>query len=108
MRTLVVASAALILASCGGADSAADRPGLARSQGGESTTIASGPQDEPGRDAPEYVGLSEADAQSLAKSKGMQVRICRQGEPCGGSTDLRDDRVNLYVDNDVVQKARVF
>jgi hypothetical protein len=58
--------------------------------------------------APEFVGLTLDEAQSLAAQRGMSVRV--QGEdgtcvPLTGLQTLQPDRVNLYVENGRVVTA---
>jgi hypothetical protein len=69
-------------------------------------TCASNSAGERARKAPGYVGLSEDAAISKAKAAGAPVRVmCRDGEVLGGTADLREDRVNLDVDDDRVKVA---
>ncbi len=53
--------------------------------------------------AGEFLGLSQAQAQALAKDRGWTVRVLRDGAV--GTADLRSDRVNVQLENDRVTSA---
>lgn len=61
-----------------------------------------------GTDAPAFVGLKENAARSLAKQKGLEVRLCQVGEDCILTMDLRRDRVNLFLEDGRVRSARIY
>lgn len=50
-----------------------------------------------------FVGLREEQARSLARTKGLRVRVLREGE--FNTADLRGDRVNLSFDGASVATA---
>ncbi len=54
-------------------------------------------------EASEFVGLREEQARALARTKGLRVRVLREGE--FNTLDLRGDRVNLSFDGDSVATA---
>lgn len=58
---------------------------------------------------PEYVGLGEAEATERAEDDGLQVRVVgRDGECFAVTMDIRDDRVNFEVADDVVIAAAIY
>lgn len=99
MRTAIALTTALLLAACGG-DGDAETPQLPT----EPVCI-----DENATPAPEFVGLSEEDATELTEERGLEIRVVgRDGECQAVTMDLREDRVNLELADDVVVGAAIY
>jgi hypothetical protein len=61
-----------------------------------------------GTPAPEFVGLGERQAADLAAARGMHIRVAvRDGESFALAMNLRTDRVNLVINDGVVEEAFV-
>ncbi len=77
------------------------------SSGGQSgTTFCGTVTVEPNFVASDYLGRTQASAQSLAISRGLTTRVVRiDDQSFPGTTDYRLDRVNFEIDNNVVTKA---
>ncbi|MFP3915165.1 MAG: PASTA domain-containing protein [Actinomycetota bacterium] len=81
-------------------------------QGSETTRPLPGEPvciDESAEAAPDFVGLTEEDARDLAAERGLDVRVVgRDGECLAVTMDLRQDRVNLELIEDVVVGAAIY
>lgn len=69
-----------------------------------------GPADAPGSgpDTGQYLGLSEQEADDLAQDNGFTLRVAgRDGECFALTMDYRQDRVNIYLEEDVVTTATI-
>lgn len=121
VRAFAAVAATMCLASC-----AASQPEQARASGGGSpspspsyewqqdcglTSYKHAPHNpalanDPSYKADEYVGLSVEEAESRAKSAGLQVRVLGADGECSGRTDdATSDRVNFYVEAGTVRAA---
>jgi hypothetical protein len=102
--TVLIVTFVLVLAACGNDDDAVTTPGTGGDPLPEPVCI--GENEEL---LPEYVGLTEPEAVSLADEQGLSVReVGRDGECFAITMDLRDDRVNLEFADDVVIAAAIF
>lgn len=64
---------------------------------------------EVGTPTSDFVGLSEDEATELAEERDLQVRVVgRDGECFPVTEDLRNDRVNLELVDDVVVGAAIY
>lgn len=64
---------------------------------------------DPTRSQPDFVGLSVGRAVVLAESRGLNVReVGRDGECFVVTDDLRNDRVNFEIHDDVVVAAAIY
>lgn len=64
---------------------------------------------EAGALAPDFVGLTEGEANDLAEERGLQVReVGRDGECFVVTEDFRTDRVNLEFAGDLVVGAAIY
>jgi hypothetical protein len=99
MRTAiaVIAATAVLVAGCGD-DDLTTTPGTSPPPP-EPACLPNAPDDP----APDYVGLTAARAEERADDDGLQVRVVGQDGECFAVTDdLRPDRVNVELDDDVV------
>lgn len=106
MRTKTIAiitTALLVVAACGNDT--------------DDTAVGSGPEELPEpvcivEGEPmleEYLGLSEAEATEQAETDGYSVRVVGVDGECFAVTmDLRDDRVNLELADEVVIGAAIY
>lgn len=84
---------------------------MAWSRGDESGTVPCGTIEVTGVGAGafqpgDYVGLGEADASALARSRTLEVRVVRRDdEQFPGTADFRRDRINFEIDNGIVSVA---
>ena len=54
----------------------------------------------------EYLGLSEQEAEALAQDQDHTIRVAaRDGECFALTMDYREDRVNIYLEDDSVVAA---
>ncbi len=126
VRARLVGAAAfavlLIVSGCGSdTEPAAGEPTPSAS---EATPAQSKPSNQPnpcigdpvGKQAPPnsgpetdgYLGLSEPEAEKYASEQGQTIRIAgRDGECFALTMDYRDNRVNLYLEDDVVVAAMI-
>lgn len=59
--------------------------------------------------APEYIGLSEQEAEDLAAEQGLELReVGRDGECFPATMDYREDRINVEYADGVVVGAAIF
>jgi hypothetical protein len=64
------------------------------------------PDARPGTDA--YLGLTKDEAERYARAHGQTVRVAgRDGECFALTMDYRDDRVNIYLEDDQIVAATV-
>lgn len=64
---------------------------------------------EVGSEAPDFLGLTEAEAADLAEQRELQVReVGRDGECFAVTDDLRTDRINLEFRDDRVVGAAIY
>jgi hypothetical protein len=103
--TILIAVLALALGACGDDDTDVTTPGA----GGDAPmaeAVCIGDNEEL---LPEYVGLSLDEATTRAEDQGYSVRVVGEDGECYAITmDLRDDRVNLELVDDVVVAAAIF
>lgn len=111
---LPVLLAGVLLVGCGDQDPDSASTPSATPSGDASTSNpclgAGGPADAPdsGPDTDQYLGLSEQEADDLAQDNGFTLRVAgRDGECFALTMDYRQDRVNVYLDDDVVTAATI-
>lgn len=94
---LAIASVFVLAACASGSADPADLPG-------EPVCILEGTEEA----APEYLGLTEAEANDLAAEQNLVLREAgRDGECPALTMDLRDDRINVeFIDGIVVGAAK--
>lgn len=64
------------------------------------------PDARPGTEA--YLGLTKAEAERYAQTHGQTVRVAgRDGECFALTMDYRDDRVNIYLEDDEIVAATI-
>lgn len=55
-----------------------------------------------------YLGLTEQEAKAYAKEQGQTIRVAGRDDECYALTmDYRDNRVNIYLVDDVVVAATI-
>jgi hypothetical protein len=76
------------------------------SDDGKATCSTAAPQGVNDPPVPDYVGLTVSEAEAKAASEHLAFRImCLDGENQSGTADLRQDRVNVGVDDGKVTSA---
>ena len=100
------------MTGCGNGDSGGDTSPVASPSASESQsdspclTSPSSDVATPGLDTEQFIGLSLADAKSLAKQQNLTTRLAGEDGDCYAMTmDYRTDRVNFYVENGIVTVA---
>ncbi|MDW3214746.1 MAG: hypothetical protein R8G01_12150 [Ilumatobacteraceae bacterium] len=102
------ASVLLVPSACG-SDDDSPAPGVSSDVSDPVDGAAPCLTAEQGDPAPDYVGLDEAEAQELANSEGLTMRVVGRDGECDAITlDLRDDRVNVDLVDGVVVAAAYF
>ena len=120
LRLLACGLTLVLLSACGATD---DQPTTAGSPAAPSPTAddsdnspnpclgsaGGNTPDDPRSDeqmTEQYLGLTEQEAGALAKDEGHTIRVAgRDGECFAMTMDYREDRVNIYLEDDTVTAA---
>lgn len=122
LRSLNVPVLLIVMAGCGATDAAGGRAGASASPSAAYDWaqdcgveyykhLPHNPSatEDHSYEADEYVGLPLEEAEARAKAAGLELRVLGVDGDCTDRTDdLRANRVNFYVENQVVRAAARF